>query len=423
MLNQLTPSARLALLYFLIGSLWIIGSDRLVEAMVKNSDTIAQIQSVKGMAFVCFCSLLIYYVSGRFYRSINRSAQENATLLHKYEALSKASKEGIIDYDIENNYATINEELKNNLGLTTTTIPSFSEVHNSWIHPNDRVWVSKSFQSTVDLGAALWQAEYRCRWHDGSYRPIVNRGYFIHDPKTGRPINFICAIQDVSELRKLQAEYYEQRLQTKLQVGRSIIKAQEEERTRWAGELHDNVCQMLTVVKLYLTELVAGRPLPPAVAKQPQALVEKALNEIRQLSASIRPPEFGAITLDEAVRQLVSSIQRVKSYVFHLQFENLDEEVLNVQHKLMIYRVIQEQISNIVRYADAASVHISVESEGELVRLQVTDDGKGFNPASASGGIGLRNIQSRLQVYSGFMKIDSAPGKGCTLYAQFNSNT
>lgn len=423
MLNRLSPSARLAILYLVVGSIWIIGSDRLVETLITNPQTASFIQSVKGMGFVLLCSLLIYFASRKLYSDINHSLKQNQTLLHKYEALNKASKEGIVDYDFEKDYATVNEELKNNLGLPGTEIPAFSKIHESWIHPEDKERVLKNFESTLAAGSSLWQAEYRCRWHDGTYHDIINRGYFIQDAQTRRPLNFICAIQDVSELRRVQAEYYEQRLQGKLQLGRSIIKAQEEERSRWAGELHDNVCQMLTVVKLYLTEMAAGRPLPPSVVKQPQLLVDKALNEIRQLSAAVRPPEFTTITLREAVDQLIGSIQRIRNYAFSVRLEELKEETLNEQHKLMMYRVIQEQVSNIVRYADAQNIEIQAASDGDLVRLTVSDDGKGFDPAAVSGGIGLRNIQGRLQVYSGFMRIDTSPGKGCRLYAQFTINS
>jgi two-component system sensor histidine kinase UhpB len=422
MINRFSPSARLAFVYILISTSWVIGSDTLVNALWSDPETIALIQSVKGMFFVLLCAFIIYFVSRKIYSDINHNLNQSETLLYKYQALNKATKEGIVDYDIEKDCATVNEGLKEFLGLSGTTIPSFGEVHENWIHPEDRNRVLQSFESTLATGSPVWQAEYRCLWHDGSYHEIINRGCFIRHKKTGRPLNFICTIQDVSELRLVQAQYYEQQLRTKVQLGRSIIKAQEEERNRWAGELHDNVCQMLTVVKLYLTEMVNGRPLPPSIAQQPQVLVEKALDEIRQLSASIRPPEFATISLREALDQLISSIKRIRHYAFDVQLENLDESMLTEQHKLMIYRVVQEQISNILKYADPETILVAIESNNEVVKLSVCDDGKGFDPAVMSGGIGLRNIQSRLQVFSGYLKIDAAPGEGCKLYAQFNLN-
>lgn len=86
----------------------------------------------------------------------------------------------------------------------------------------------------------------------------------------------------------------------------------------------------------------------------------------------------------------------------------------------MIYRVVQEQVNNIVKYAEARSVEIKLDNtSSNQVLITVRDDGKGFDPEKVKTGIGLRNIQSRLQVYNGQMVIHSSPGNGCLLEASF----
>ena len=419
-MTKLSPSARLALLYFLFSSLWIIAGDRIVFAFSSDPAVIAQIQSVKGLFFVIACTGGIYLFSHKYYLDINRSLQKSDLLLAKYQALNEASKEGIVDYDLKNGVATINEQLKHFTGTSQSFIPAFGDFHDQLIHPEDRERISQSFEETVACGSPFWQAEYRCLWHDGTYHDVIHKGSIIRDHASGEPVSFIGAIQDVTELRDAQARLYEHQLKARLQLGRMIIKAQEEERNRWATELHDNVCQMLTVVKLYLAEIANGRALPPSLAQQPQALVEKALNEIRHLSAAIRPPEFETLTLSEALDLLISSIKRVKPYEFHLNLAKLDEEQLSVQHKLMVYRVVQEAVSNILKYANPQNIYLTISSSENLVTLEIEDDGAGFDPNQLAGGIGLRNIQGRLQVFSGFLRIDSAPGKGCKLYGQFS---
>jgi two-component system, NarL family, sensor histidine kinase UhpB len=164
-------------------------------------------------------------------------------------------------------------------------------------------------------------------------------------------------------------------------------------------------------------------PCHSSVAQQPQVLVEKVLDEIRQLSAAIRPQEFATLSIKEALDQLIYSIQRVKKeYLFEIEVCQLAEERLTDQHKLMIYRVVQEQVNNILKYAQPHLITITIQSKGDLVTIVVEDDGSGFDPQRAQGGIGLRNIQSRLQIFGGHMKIDSSPGNGCILYAQFHVN-
>ena len=86
----------------------------------------------------------------------------------------------------------------------------------------------------------------------------------------------------------------------------------------------------------------------------------------------------------------------------------------------MIYRVVQEQVNNIVKYAEASSVEIKLDNTStSQVLVTVRDNGKGFEPEKVRTGIGLRNIQSRLQVYNGSLVIHSSPGNGCLLEASF----
>ena len=86
----------------------------------------------------------------------------------------------------------------------------------------------------------------------------------------------------------------------------------------------------------------------------------------------------------------------------------------------MIYRVVQEQLNNIIKYAQASFIEIFIRSSELNVQIEIRDNGKGFDTGKRKTGIGLRNIRSRLQVYSGSLSIESAPGSGCTLIAGFS---
>jgi two-component system sensor histidine kinase UhpB len=81
----------------------------------------------------------------------------------------------------------------------------------------------------------------------------------------------------------------------------------------------------------------------------------------------------------------------------------------------MIYRILQEQLSNIIKYSNAEEASITIKKENDSLVLTITDNGVGFDPSAKSDGIGLKNIKSRVEHYSGKMQIISAPGKGCTL--------
>lgn len=219
---------------------------------------------------------------------------------------------------------------------------------------------------------------------------------------------------------KIKLAMFHQELRHKQILGQSIIKTQEEERDRWALELHDNVSQLLTVIKLYLDQMSVEPSQSPALLTKAREMTQKALNDIRQLSASIKPPEFALVSLHTAIEQLLANILRVKQYEFILHLDNMNENELKDDQKLMIFRVVQEQLNNIIKYANASQITIRVITRSKKVSIEIIDNGRGFDTSKSKTGIGLLNIRSRLQVYAGHLTIDSEPGKGCRVSAGFS---
>jgi len=229
----------------------------------------------------------------------------------------------------------------------------------------------------------------------------------------------IYILKDVTEIKKSQEKLNEQQAIFRKSLALSVIEAQETERNRWALELHDNICQMLAVSKLYM-EIGLNKQNNTSVLLQSKAIVEDAINEIRTISYNIKPPQFDLLTLGESIRMLVSNIKRFQDFEFIMDFNEVREMNLRIEHKLMIYRVIQEQLNNILKYAAAKEIYLSITIEDGRATVYIQDDGNGFDPEKIKNGIGLNNIRSRLQAYSGNLTINSAPGKGCELIAVFN---
>ena len=111
----------------------------------------------------------------------------------------------------------------------------------------------------------------------------------------------------------------------------------------------------------------------------------------------------------------------VKKMKIRLAISGIEEHSLLPEQKINVYRIIQEQLNNILKHAQASSVMIELNKEEEQIRLLVTDDGKGFDPRVRRDGVGISNIMSRAELYNGRVEIDSAPGKGCRLEVILNS--
>lgn len=421
-LPSISPSGKLALVYLLVSVVWILVGDSIaLRISGQNAEMLDRIQASKGIFFVLASASLIYFLGDRFNRNLKSSFLSNEKLERKFKALNEAAREGIVDYDFQTDSALVNEKMQFFVPCTDQPIPNFWVTYRSRIHPEDVGRISEGYRTLLISNRISWQTELRLQGKDGKYYSVIFSSYLIRQ-SSGKPARLIGAVQDVSELRNLQIEHYEQQLMYKRAMTRTIIKAQENERSRWAGELHDNVCQLLSVAKMYLMDMAKFPDHRENLLPETTQLVTDSINEIRQLSASIQSPVFSKMSLAKAVENLVANINRVSTFDFVWKEEGLEEGELENEHKLMIYRIIQEQLNNITKYASATRVMVHLHFKGNLVTLEITDNGKGFDPAEAKSGVGLRNMQSRLLAYHGTMDIRSAPGQGCRIRAQFATN-
>lgn len=418
---RLSPAAWLTLGYLILSSLWILLSDSLAASIAHNdAGTFEKIQAVKGIFFVLLSGIFLYLLSQKLYTGIKISHLQKESILKKYMALNEAAREGIFDYDFRENKATLNNKMKFFYPCPGNEIDNFWQIYKQRIHPDDTAQLENEYLQILKTDKQTWQSEFRLLGTDEKYYRVISNSYLIRNNSTGEPLRLIGAVQDISDLRNLQAEYYEQKLSHKKRLAASIIRAQENERNRWAEELHDNVCQILSVANMYAIDISKYPEHAETLGPELKKLVGESLNEIRQLSANIKTPVFSEESLRESIENLSANINRIKPVSFKLNAKNLDESFLCSGQKLMIYRVVQEQVNNIIKYAEADEVEVRITISNDEAKIAVIDNGKGFDPGKVKTGIGLRNIQSRLQVYGGNMKIISAPGKGCTLHVSFS---
>jgi len=202
-----------------------------------------------------------------------------------------------------------------------------------------------------------------------------------------------------------------------LSITKAIIKTQEDERYEIGGELHDNVCQILATSQLNLGML---KELLPASGmhwfSQCRDYIILAAQEIRNLSHRLAPAFFDKTTLEEAFGLLLKSFNTDNRYKILLRFNPaVKSYTLNPDLQLNLYRILQEQLRNIQKYAKAGMIQVDLELENDQLTMQVADDGVGFNVHTVKGGIGMANMRRRAALFSGILKLDSTPGNGCTL--------
>lgn len=221
---------------------------------------------------------------------------------------------------------------------------------------------------------------------------------------------------DVTEKLHAEAELANQLITQQKLITETSIQVQEREREEIGKELHDNINQILTSTKLYLEMAIKSEEdLRPQLLHKSCDNVNLVIAEIRQLSQTLVAPSLGNITLKDAITELIGCIRNASALKLELKITKLNEDLMDKKIKLMFYRIVQEQINNILKHSRAKNVIIQLCVELNDIVLTVKDDGIGFDTNKISGGIGLRNITNRAGFYNGITQLISAPGKGCTL--------
>ena len=201
---------------------------------------------------------------------------------------------------------------------------------------------------------------------------------------------------------------------------RRVVQAQEEERRRLARELHDETGQALASILLGLKSLEEASDvteLGDRVATL-RARVVETLQDVRRLAVELRPAALDDFGLEPALERLVSGFTEQTGLKVELE-SRLHDDRLPQEVETVLYRIVQEALTNIVKHADAGRVSIVVTQRAGSVGAIVEDDGRGFDPEQeTNGGIGLLGMQERVALLDGSMTVESAKGKGTTLVVE-----
>ena len=203
----------------------------------------------------------------------------------------------------------------------------------------------------------------------------------------------------------------------KHKITKAIIKTQEDERYEIGSELHDNVCQILATSQLTLGMLKES--LAPEGLKwyaKCGEYISLATHEVRNLSHRLAPAFFNESTLEQAFNTLLSDFNLEGKYEISLFFDKaLQKYTLSLEMQLNLYRILQEQLKNIVKYASASYIEVDVVLFNNKLLMKISDDGVGFDTSIVKSGIGLANMKRRAELFSGRFNINSSPGQGCVV--------
>lgn len=219
------------------------------------------------------------------------------------------------------------------------------------------------------------------------------------------PLTLVIAI-DVTE--KILHEH---------EITKAIIKAQENERYEIGGELHDNICQILAATLLNLSMIKkTNTGIAHSLMDQTCGYIMLASDEIRNLSHRLAPAFFNDSTLEQAITALFNTFKIDQSYKIELIIDpELEKLSIDLDLQLNLYRIIQEALKNILKYAQAKKIRVGIFVNTQSLVMEIIDDGEGFDVNQHKPGIGLANMKRRAELFSGVFDIKSTKNNGCEI--------
>ena len=344
--------------------------------------------------------------------SVNRE-EELRVSNERFYYVSKITSDAIWDIDLETKQIYRSETFYELSGYTREEIKSDLDWWFNKVHPRDRDRVKNKVQEYIQQGKEKWEDEYLFLCADGSYKFLLDSGTILY--RQGKPVRILGAIRDLTERKKLEQQLMQEQEQKHKAVSQAGIAAQEEERSNISRELHDNVNQLLMSAKLFMNSAQtdpekANEHIEKAITYQMMAV-----EEIRKLSKKLNTSLVRVIGLSLIIDDIIINMKAFQQIETKFLFDQSLEKKLSEDQQLMVFRIIQEQTNNIIKYAEAKNVTICLKQQNNQVYLSVTDNGKGFDTSIQSKGIGFINIYSRVDAFGGEVKMISSPGKGCSL--------
>ncbi|MGZ8516736.1 MAG: sensor histidine kinase, partial [Chitinophagaceae bacterium] len=152
---------------------------------------------------------------------------------------------------------------------------------------------------------------------------------------------------------------------------------------------------------------------PKELLTRASGYLQNCINEIRSLSRRLSAPTLGKIRLEDSVKDLVDSINCTSKVRITHEVTGFEDQVLRQDLHIGLYRILQEQLNNVLKHSEASNVSIHLRQQDGMIRLSIIDDGKGFCMSKDKEGIGLMNMQTRAESLNGSFALTTRPGEGC----------
>jgi PAS domain S-box-containing protein len=334
----------------------------------------------------------------------------------RYRELFENAKDALYVHDLSGRYTSFNRAAEQLSGFSREEI--LGKHFSNFVAPAHLKHVRQNLCKKLDdEGVTTYEIDLVTK--DRRRVPVEVSSRLIYE--NGEPAGVQGVARDISDRKRAQ-----EALRT---YSRRLIEAQEAERQVIARELHDEIGQVLTAVRINLQSVQrsaqAGEQSPIADSL---TIVDEALDKVRELSLNLRPSVLDNLGLSPALRWYVDRYARRSGIVADLQSSLEDGRRLSVELETHCFRIVQEALTNIARHARATHVLVRLSCSNGNLDLKIMDNGVGFDveavlkDSPSASALGLRGMKERAVASMGSLTIDSAPMRGTEVRASFPLN-
>ncbi|MEX1030894.1 MAG: PAS domain S-box protein [Paenibacillaceae bacterium] len=266
---------------------------------------------------------------------------------------------------------------------------------NSGYH--GRAFMTELWQ-TISSGQ-VWRGDIKNKAKDGSYY-WVNTTIVPFLDEHNSPYQYLAIRNEVTQLKKVEEELK--------QMMKQVMIIQEEERKRFSRELHDGIGQSLYSLIIQLDRTIADHS--STELEEIRRNVAFIIEDVRGLAWELRPSVLDDLGVVPAIRTFLDNYSEHSG--IKVQFQSNLKSRLHAHLETVIYRVIQEALTNVSKYADVSDAHVSIVEADECIEVFIEDHGKGFTRHSQTKGVGLFSMEERVRGIGGQLIIESTPGQG-----------
>ncbi|MBI4775517.1 MAG: PAS domain-containing protein [Deltaproteobacteria bacterium] len=351
----------------------------------------------------------------------------------------EASGAGIFEHNVPLDSETFfSERWANILGYTREELPqpeSFMRWLDQLIHPEDRPKLYRTYQAFIE-GRSPFDVEIRMKHKSGEWVFVRSLTHAASRDETGRVNRVVGVMLDITKHKKTEGrlkrsnrKIIEEYKRRKF-LAQRLVRLLERDRSEMAMALHDHAGQLLTALRMELEmikEDLPGNPVLGRLESSEKRTIE-LLDFIRNVSRNLRPAALDTIGLIPCVAALVDTMKRNAGINIQFYTKGIPQR-LHPDKELALYRIIQESLNNVWKYADADFVFINLVLKGETIHLSVDDNGAGFDYREVSnridsqdGPLGLSIMKERAVQVGGELWIESEKGKGAVVFARIPLN-